>query len=204
MPNAKCFAERVLRASAVAAGCALSTAWGAGGAAQIEDDARLAVNQLLQQVAGELMREYAMSGTLRSLEVCKYTATEVSSKISKRFGAQVRRVSLKVRNPALGTPDAWEQTQLKAFERRAADGENPAKLEVAAFVNEPAGRYYRFMKAIPVSELCLNCHGPKDTLTAAAIAQIEAEYPFDRATGYAVGDIRGAVSYKKFVGNRTR
>jgi len=201
MPNVKCFTKRVLRAAALVAGCSLSAASAAGDVEQIEGDARLAVNQLMQQVAGELMREYAISGTLRSLEVCKYTATEVSSKISKRFGAQVRRVSLKVRNPALGTPDAWEQTQLKAFERRAADGEDPARLEVGAFVNEPAGRYYRFMKAIPVSELCLNCHGPKNTLTTAAIAQIEAEYPFDRATGYAVGDIRGAVSYKKLVGN---
>jgi len=204
MPRPNWIAGLVLRISALGLGCALLPLAAEAESTELERDARLASNQLLQQVAGELMREYALSGTLRSLEACKYTATELSSSISKRFGAQVHRVSLRVRNPALGTPDAWEQQQLKAFERRAAGGEDPAKLEVSAYVEEPAGRYYRFMKAIPVSELCLNCHGPRESLTAAAISQIDAEYPHDRATGYSVGDICGAVSYKILIEEQQR
>ncbi|MCB1888239.1 MAG: DUF3365 domain-containing protein [Rhodocyclaceae bacterium] len=162
----------------------------------LEREARLAAIQLMQQIGGELKREMSISGSLRSVVVCKYTAPEVSSTVSKRFGAQVRRVSLKVRNPALGTPDPWEQRQLLDFDRRAADGADPAALEASELIHEPAGWYYRYMKAIPVAQVCLNCHGADEQLTAATTAQLAAEYPHDEATGYQIGEIRGAVSYK--------
>ena len=47
------------------------------------------------------------------------------------------------------------------------------------------------------AEHCINCHGPVDSLTEGTKAQILSEYPFDKAVGYSVGQIRGAVSYKK-------
>lgn len=161
-----------------------------------ESTARTATQQLMQQIGGELKREFALSGTLRSVIVCKYTAPEVSSTVSKRYGAQVRRVSLRVRNPALGTPDPWEQRQLLDFDRRAAAGEAADGIEASELIHEPAGWYYRYMKAIPVADVCLNCHGPSESLTAATSSQLAAEYPHDRAVGYQVGDVRGAVSYK--------
>ncbi len=180
----------------VAAMLTMATATPAADEAALEREARLAATQLMQQIGGELKREFAISGTLRSVVVCKYTAPEVSSSVSKRYGAQVRRVSLKVRNPALGTPDPWEQRQLLDFDRRAERGDDPATIEASELIHEPAGWYYRYMKAIPVAEVCLNCHGPMDNLTAATTAQLAAEYPHDRATGYRVGEIRGAVTYK--------
>ncbi|MCB1954287.1 MAG: DUF3365 domain-containing protein [Rhodocyclaceae bacterium] len=184
----------------VAVAC-LAVAGGAGAAdvAALESTARTATQQLMQQIGGELKREFALSGTLRSVVVCKYSAPEVSSTVSKRYGAQVRRVSLRVRNPALGTPDPWEQRQLLDFDRRAASGEGAGGIEASELVHEPAGWYYRYMKAIPVADICLNCHGSADSLTAATSAQLAAEYPHDRAVGYQVGDIRGAVSYKILV-----
>ena len=160
-------------------------------------EAREAFTQLVQQVGGELSREYKLSGATRSVLVCKYTALEVAARVSKRFGAQVRRVSLKVRNPALGMPDTWEQETLLDFSRRAAAGEPPAQLERTEVVSEPGGRYFRYSRAIPMAELCLNCHGPRDTMSPATIAQIDAEYPHDQATGYVLGEIRGVLSFKK-------
>ena len=160
-------------------------------------EARQATQQLLQQIGGELKREYELSGSIRSVVVCKYTAPEVSSSISRKFGAEVKRVSLRVRNPSLGTPDAWEQKVLLEFDRRLARGEKADQIDFAETVKEPMGSYFRYMKAIPTGELCLNCHGAKEALTAATQSQLAAEYPHDRATGYAMGQVRGAVTFKK-------
>ena len=164
---------------------------------ELTDEARTAVNELHQQIAGELAREYAISGTLRSIVVCKYTAPELTSALSRRYGAQVRRVTLRVRNPSLGTADRWEQTQLLEFERRVGRGEALSALEVAEFVDEPAGRYFRYLKAIVAGTLCVSCHGPVASMTAATRARLASEYPHDRATGYRAGDMLGAISFKK-------
>lgn len=164
--------------------------------AKLSDEARKVATALLQQIGGELKKEYEISGPLRSVIVCKYTAPEVSSTISRKSGAAVKRVSLKVRNPVLGMPDSWEQKILLDFEKRFAR-EKPEAIEHAEIVSETQGRYFRYMKAIPVGPLCINCHGPVDSLTEGTKAQILSEYPFDKAVGYSVGQIRGAVSYKK-------
>jgi hypothetical protein len=46
------------------------------------------------------------------------------------------------------------------------------------------------MKAIPTAAVCLVCHG--ETVEGALGEKIKALYPQDRATGYRLGDIRGA------------
>jgi Protein of unknown function (DUF3365) len=46
-------------------------------------------------------------------------------------------------------------------------------------------------------QLCTNCHGPADALSTAVKARLQAEYPHDKATGYSVGQIRGAVTVKR-------
>jgi len=163
----------------------------------LRSDARQISEELISQIAGELLREYRISGSLRSVIVCKYTAPEVSSSVSRKYGVQIKRVSLRVRNPALGSPDAWEQEVLQSFDARAATGESPATIEFGEVVDEPQGKYYRYMRAIPVKAVCLNCHGEEAQITAATRAQMNAEYPHDKATGCREGEIRGAVTYKK-------
>ena len=165
--------------------------------AELTAEARVVAAELHQQIAGELTREYAISGNLRSIVVCKYTAPELTSAVSRQHGAQVRRVTLRARNPALGTADSWEQGHLLAFERRRAAGEEIATLEAAAVVDEPAARYFRYIKAIEADRLCVNCHGPELSLSAATRKRLADEYPHDRAIGYRAGDMLGAISYKK-------
>jgi hypothetical protein len=97
----------------------------------------------------------------------------------------------------LGQPDAWEQTVLNGFDRRVAAGEKPDQIEFAQTVDEPQGRYYRYMKAIPVQPLCLTCHGTEATVPDSVKERLKAEYPYDRAVGYSLGQIRGAVTIKR-------
>ena len=53
------------------------------------------------------------------------------------------------------------------------------------------------MKALPVGDVCLNCHGPADKLDAGLKAELGKYYPHDQATGYAKGQSRGALTVKR-------
>ena len=150
-----------------------------------------------QNLAGKLFAEIGKSGPAGAIGVCKTMAPEASAEFSRSSGWRVTRVSLKVRNPVLGMPDAWEQAALLDFDSRAAAGADAATLERAEVVREPQGRYFRYMKALPVQALCVNCHGAADELPAAVKAQLATTYPHDRATGYSPGQIRGAISLKR-------
>lgn len=171
-----------------------------------DPDARLAASretagQLVQQLGGELRKELAAGGPDSAIKVCKTIAPEIAGKLSREKGARVARVSLRVRNPLLGTADAWEQRVLADFDRRVAAGEKAETLEFGEIASEPDGRYWRYLKAIPVQPMCLSCHGAAESIPAAVKAQLGVEYPHDRAVGYSTGQIRGAVTIKQRVGD---
>lgn len=158
---------------------------------------RETAGQLIQQLGAQLRAELAKGGPEGAVVVCKTIAPELAGRLSRDTGWRVSRVSLKARNPLLGSPDAWEQRGLEEFDRRAAAGEKAETLEVAEIVEEPAGRYYRYMKALPVQPLCLTCHGTTETMSPDVLQRLRAEYPNDRATGYRAGQVRGAVTVKR-------
>lgn len=161
------------------------------------EEARKAASMMLSHVRAEVTRELERTGPIRAIVVCKYTAPEVASSVSRQTGMRVARVSLRPRNPALGEADSWEQHVLLDFEKRVSKGEKPEAMEVSEVVSEPSGRYFRYMKAIPTGQPCLACHGPVSGLSEGVKAQLATEYPHDRAVDYQVGQIRGAVSVKK-------
>lgn len=164
--------------------------------------ARQLAGQLIQQTGAALKKELAASGPEGAIGVCRQAAPDIAGQLSRQHGVRVARVSLKVRNAALGHPDAWEQAVLAEFDRLAAAGAKPETLERAEIVDEPAGRHFRYLKAIPVQPMCLGCHGGAETIPPGVAAKLAAEYPKDRATGYAPGQIRGAVTVKKFLGGQ--
>ena len=166
-------------------------------AGELLPGSRQAAGQLIQELGAQLRAELAKGGPDGAVSVCKTIAPELAGRISRDKGWRVSRVSLKVRNPLLGSPDAWEQSVLSEFDRRVATGEKAETLEFGEVVEEPAGRYYRYMKAIPVQPLCLTCHGSLDAVPASVQERLRTEYPQDRATGYSVGQVRGGVTVKR-------
>jgi Protein of unknown function (DUF3365) len=161
------------------------------------DDARKASTELVTSVRSELLKAIEASGPLRALVVCKYTVPEIASAVSRKYGARVTRVSLTPRNPALGWGDAWEQKVLMAFDERAAKGEKTDAMEQWEVVNEPSGKFLRYMRALPMQPACMNCHGPAEQMSESIRTQLAHDYPHDKAVGLALGRIRGAVTYKK-------
>jgi len=166
-------------------------------AGELLPGSRQAAGQLIQELGAQLRAELAKGGPDGAVSVCKTIAPELAGRISRDKGWRVSRVSLKVRNPLLGSPDAWEQSVLSEFDRRVAAGEKAETLEFGEVVEEPAGRYYRYMKAIPVQPLCLTCHGSPDAVPASVQERLRTEYPQDRATGYSAGQVRGGVTVKR-------
>jgi len=156
-------------------------------------EARKVATTLPPKLIVALQDEIKKSGPEGAIPVCKDMAPKMAGEISLQTGWKIKRVSLKARNDARAVPDPWEKAALEDFDKRAAAGEAPAKLEKG----ERIGNEYRFVKALPVQALCLTCHGPADQLSPAIKAALGQNYPKDRATGYSEGQIRGVISVRK-------
>ena len=160
-------------------------------------NARKVAGTLIQQLGARLREELSQAGPESAIAVCKDIAPQLAGRLSRETGGRVTRVSLKTRNPLLGTPDAWEQRALAEIDRRAAAGEKAETLEISEVIEEPAGRYFRYLKAIPVQPPCLTCHGTPEMIPSSVQERLREDYPHDRATGYSLGQIRGAVTIKQ-------
>lgn len=156
-------------------------------------EARKVATTLPPKLLVALQEEIKKSGAEGAIPVCKDMAPRMAGEISQQTGWKIKRVSLKARNDARATPDAWEKAALEDFDKRAGAGESPAKLEKG----EKIGNEYRFVKALPVQGLCLGCHGPAEQISPAVKAALGQHYPNDRATGYSEGQIRGVISVRK-------
>lgn len=178
----------------VALGCAAWPAFGADEAMVAET--RKTAMQLVGQL-GSTLQEELKKGPDAAIGVCKDVAAVKAVELSRQTGWRISRVSQKVRNPLLGIPDAWEAAALADFDKRAAAGEDPAKLEKAETVTEGGRQYLRYIKALPVQSVCVTCHGPEDKIPAEVKARLKMEYPHDRAVGYQAGQIRGGLTVKR-------
>lgn len=152
-----------------------------------------AVPPKLLQVLNE---EIAKGGPESAIGVCREKAPKMAKTASEQTGWNIRRVSLRQRNPK-AVPDAWERAALADFDRRAAAGESPATLEKWEVVAEADRKEYRYMRALPVQQICLACHGAPDKLKPEVMTQLQTLYPADQGVGYAIGQIRGAMTIRK-------
>ena len=163
---------------------------------QIEESRDVA-KALVMQLGGKLKAELSANGPESAVSVCKEVAPQIATSLSKQTGWEVGRVGTRVRNVQTGTPDAWEAKALATFSTRMKQGEKPDTMELAEVVTEPSGKYLRYAKAIAVQPMCLTCHGPAESIPEGVKARLQAEYPMDKATGYKVGELRGAVVVKR-------
>ena len=93
-------------------------------------DTREKALPVLPKVVKMMQDTVAAEGVAGAIPICKDKAPALLKQRAEELGWQMRRVSLKTRNPERGTPDAWERKHLEAFDQRAAAGEGAAALEV--------------------------------------------------------------------------
>jgi hypothetical protein len=158
----------------------------------LRERARAASDALLQRLLGRLNHEYQQGGAERGAQVCAQVAQSLTREVAREQGVQIRRVSLKNRNPR-NTPDAWERHILQRWERELQAGKQIG--EVAEWRTERGQRVYRYVRPITIAmPLCLECHGDPKTIKPEVRRLIRQNYPNDKATGYKLGDLRGAFS----------
>lgn len=158
------------------------------------EEMRGTAKALMMQLGGKLKGEIAANGLEAAVGVCKIAAPQIAADLSVQTGSKVGRVGTRVRNAEAGTPDTWNAKALAAFAERMKQGEKPDAMEMSEVVADPSGKtYLRYAKAIAIQPMCLACHGSDSDIPDGVKARLQSEYPADKATGYSVGELRGAV-----------
>lgn len=163
--------------------------------AKYQAEARKTAQEFLQKLGGVLKQQLEAGGPESAIGVCKQVAPALAAEYS-RDGRVVKRVSLKPRNQIQGVPDAWETQRLQNFDRALSEGKPVGEMEFAAVTEGPDGRWFRYVKAIPMQKMCLQCHGQPYQISEGVKALLAREYPEDQATGYSAGSVRGAISMR--------
>jgi hypothetical protein len=154
--------------------------------------AREAANALGRDLQDLLLSQMERGGPLSAVAFCADSAQMRTARHAQE-GVYVRRVSLKVRNPA-NTPDAVERVTLQTLASRYASGQLPTELvEVRGGGND---RRLHYLRPIIIQEKCLSCHGDPAQIVPAVKQFVAAWYPSDAAVGYRAGDLRGAISVR--------
>lgn len=163
---------------------------------QFSQQSKAAIKEFSGSLKGSLVAAMKSGGPVEAINVCNQVAPTIAATLSEKYGFDIARSSLKVRN-ASNSPDSWEKGVLNQFETRKQQGEAVKTLTFSEVTTAEGDQQMRMMKAIPTGEVCLKCHGRN---IAEPIKTSLAElYPDDQATGFALGDIRGAFTIRKTV-----
>ena len=164
---------------------------------ELQKEGKAVIMTLVETLTGELKQAKAEGGAPAAIKVCNLKALPLTQSVSESSGWEIDRTSLQLRNPK-NAPDEWEKAILEQFANKARQGANLKTLGFSQVVVEEDGRKaFRMMKAIPVAEQCLACHGTQ--LKPELKNKIELLYPEDQAQGFEQGDLRGAFTLKKYL-----
>ena len=152
--------------------------------------------EFMKSLKGILIKQIQTKGVLQAVSVCSDTAQVLTNNFGLQKGVFIRRVSLKNRNEN-NYPDDFEKMVLNKFELLKQNNELDDKTEHIETVKEGEYTYARYLKPILIQAECLNCHGNPNDMMTDVKDLIRQKYPQDKAVGYSIGDLRGAVSVKK-------
>ncbi len=148
-----------------------------------------AMMALGSSLKGELVSTMKEQGPEAALEVCSTSAQAMTAEVATEQGVTLGRSSLRLRNPANAGP-AWVQGWLTMQGERKAEGVKP---QVLSATRDDGVAVVRVIKPLPVEAPCLVCHGPDEGRAPSLSETLAQRYPSDAATGYALGDLRGAI-----------
>jgi len=163
---------------------------------QFTQQGKVAIKEFAGTLKGALVAAMKSGGPIEAINVCNQVAPSIAADLSQKYGFEIARTSLKVRNPN-NTADKWEHDVLHQFEERKQQGQDIKTLFINEAITQTASHELRMMKAIPTGEVCLTCHGRKIAPTIQA--RINQLYPHDQAVGFSLGDIRGSFTVRKII-----
>lgn len=139
-----------------------------------------------KRLSSTLMTKIEESGISGAVGFCNLSALPITKEISANYGVEIKRTSLKIRNPK-NRPSGEEVSVLNDFEERLNKGD--ALKPVVNLDREGRPHYYA---PILAQKKCLMCHGELGkNLSVPVDSIIKSRYPEDLATGYREGELRG-------------
>jgi hypothetical protein len=159
---------------------------------------RTTAMEFMKDLKSVLISQIQTNGVLKAVAVCSDTAQVLTNNFGVQKGVYIKRVSLKNRNTN-NFPDEFEKKLLSKFELLNQNKELNGATEHAEIVQEGEFKYLRYLKPILVQAECLNCHGGENDIMPEVKQLIAQEYSNDKAVGYKIGELRGAVSLKKVI-----
>lgn len=138
-------------------------------------------------ILSQLSHVMQTQGVEAALEYCNLNALNIMDSLSKKHKCQIRRTSLKLRNPANSPRNDDEVMLLQQFHEEYQQSKT-----LQSRLIERDGRYIYYKPIIIMMETCLKCHGKPDTqISSATLAKIQKLYPNDQAIHYEMNDFRG-------------
>jgi hypothetical protein len=139
-------------------------------------------------LSSNLQSAMASGGVTNALPYCSLASSPLTASIADQHGVTLRRISHRPRNPA-ARADADEKGVIDDFQDQLhADG-SPRAFATNLMVDQATF----FAPIVLNNELCLGCHGRAGRdIDSETLAILQKLYPQDEATGFALGELRGA------------
>jgi len=156
------------------------------------DRARAAAMAFSSQLRARLQSAMADGGPIAAVAVCHSEAPSIAATVMAEHGVLLGRIALpgRNRNPAQSA-GGWQLAMLVAFQQAVDNSAAGGELVSVARDDLPEGIALRMMRGIITEPGCLACHGSE--LSPDVQDAIAQHYPDDGATGFSVGDLRGAL-----------
>lgn len=150
--------------------------------------AKEASQSLLKSLKKNLKTHMKRGGPLTAIKYCNLNAIRLTKEVQKKLsqGVLIRRVSLKTRNSS-NKATQIDKTILETFEALNKMKTLPPYLMLE---KEKSFTYYQPLSI--KNPICLKCHGTLKKNSELALF-LDKYYPNDKARGYKLNDIRGAI-----------
>ena len=125
------------------------------------------------------------AGPQGAIEFCNLNALAITDSIGETLGAEISRVTDRVRNP-MNRATAAEATLISQYRDELAAGNAPEPLVVHE------GEKVYFYAPILTNDLCLKCHGSAGSdISPEVYNKLRELYPGDQAVSYSANELRG-------------
>ena len=133
-------------------------------------------------VLRELNDALARGSTTSGSAFCHVDVTAIIQRVSREDGITAGRTSDRLRNPA-NAPKAWAAPFVAAHAGRPVKTVDGYAIDL--------GEKIGVLRPIVEQPMCGGCHGTRERMSPGVKLLLQDRYPFDRATGFRDGEIRG-------------
>jgi hypothetical protein len=138
------------------------------------------------ELSSQLMTQMKAGGPAQAVPFCKDQAAPILAKLSSKYDANIKRSSDLLRSCKI-EPTERELEIIYNYKKLVSENN---ELKPIVEIDEANKKHY--YAPIIVKANCLVCHGKvNETLSVKTDSIIKLIYPFDIATGYSEGDVRG-------------